>query len=74
MIRVGLILGVTLGLALLSSCFSIHIGAQPWERDLLAQPAMQYDELYESIDDHIYYSKEASSGGRSYGGGGCGCN
>ncbi len=26
------------------------------------------------IDDHIYFSKEASSGGRSFGGGGCGCN
>lgn len=28
----------------------------------------------EIIDDHIYFSKEASSGGRSFGGGGCGCN
>jgi hypothetical protein len=27
-----------------------------------------------AIDDHIYFSKEASSGGRGFGGGGCGCN
>jgi hypothetical protein len=27
-----------------------------------------------AIDDHIYFSKEAASGGRGFGGGGCGCN
>jgi len=27
-----------------------------------------------AIDDHIYFSKEASSGGAGYAGGGCGCN
>jgi hypothetical protein len=27
-----------------------------------------------ALDDHIYFSKEASSGGRGFGGGGCGCN
>ena len=26
------------------------------------------------LDDHIYFSKEATSGGRSFAGGGCGCN
>ena len=26
------------------------------------------------LDDHIYYSKESSSGGQGVGGGGCGCN
>ena len=26
------------------------------------------------VDAHIYFSKEASSGGRSFAGGGCGCN
>jgi hypothetical protein len=30
--------------------------------------------LDDAIDDHMYFSKEASSGGRSFGGGGCGCN
>jgi hypothetical protein len=26
------------------------------------------------LDDHIYFSKEATSGGRAFAGGGCGCN
>jgi uncharacterized protein DUF4266 len=49
---------------------------QPWERDVLARPEMSLDNapLDAAIDDHIYFSKEASSGGRGFGGGGCGCN
>jgi hypothetical protein len=49
---------------------------QPWERDVLAKPemALDGDGLDAAIDDHIYFSKEASSGGRGFGGGGCGCN
>jgi hypothetical protein len=60
---------VLLGLA---SC----AGVQPWERDVLARPEMSLDNapLDAAIDDHIYFSKEASSGGRGFGGGGCGCN
>ncbi len=52
------------------------IGAKPWEHDLLAQRAMQVDAypIETAMDDHIYFSKEASSGGRSFAGGGCGCN
>jgi len=51
-------------------------GAKPWERDLMAEQAMQLDPypLESAIDNHIYFSKEASSGGRSFAGGGCGCN
>jgi cytochrome c biogenesis protein CcmG/thiol:disulfide interchange protein DsbE len=52
------------------------IGARPWERDLLALPDMNLntDPLDLAFDDHMYFSKEASSGGRGFGGGGCGCN
>lgn len=52
------------------------LGVRPWERGLLADDAMRLDSdpLDWSIDDHIYFSKEASSGGRGFGGGGCGCN
>lgn len=62
-----------MGLAL-SGCASL--GVQPWERDVLARPEMSLDAnpLDAAIDDHIYFSKEASSGGRGFGGGGCGCN
>jgi hypothetical protein len=56
----------------LAGCASV----QPWERDVLARPEMSLDNapLDAAIDDHIYFSKEASSGGRGFGGGGCGCN
>jgi hypothetical protein len=48
----------------------------PWDRDLLAQPEMQLTahpvEGY--LDEHIFFSKEGSFGGKGVGGGGCGCN
>jgi hypothetical protein len=52
------------------------LGVKPWQRDILAREEMQLDSdpLDAAIDDHLYFSKEASSGGRSYAGGGCGCN
>jgi hypothetical protein len=51
-------------------------GVKPWQRDLMAKPEMQLDPypVDSTIDDHLYFSKEASSGGRGFGGGGCGCN
>jgi len=60
--------------ALLSGC--ADLGVKPWQRDLLAQPDMQLisDPVEAGLDDHIYFSKEATSGGRGFGGGGCGCN
>ena len=59
---------------LLTGCSSM--GVSPWERQVLAKPEMALNSspLDSALDDHIYFSKEASSGGRSYGGGGCGCN
>lgn len=61
-------------LALLTGCSSL--GVSPWERQNLAKPEMELNSspLSSALDDHIYFSKEASSGGRSFGGGGCGCN
>lgn len=52
------------------------LGVQPWEREVLAREDMQLDAnpVDAALDDHIYFSKEASSGGRGFGGGGCGCN
>lgn len=49
---------------------------QPWDRDILAQQKMQLvaDPLETYLDEHMYFSKEASSGGQGVGGGGCGCN
>jgi len=52
------------------------LGVKPWEREVLARPDMQLDSnaLDTAFDDHIYFSKEGTSGGRGFGGGGCGCN
>jgi len=62
-------------LALLSGC-SVWQPPQPWEKDILARPAMQLDAdpLARQLSRHVYTSKEAPSGGASVGGGGCGCN
>jgi hypothetical protein len=53
-----------------------NLGVQPWERDLLAKKEMSLgaEPLDNALDDHIYFSKEASNGGKGFGGGGCGCN
>ena len=61
-------------MALVSGCSSL--GVEPWQRDLLSRRDMTPggSRLDDAIDDHLYFSKEASSGGRSFGGGGCGCN
>jgi hypothetical protein len=57
-------------------CGCSGLGVQPWDRDVLARDEMQIvsDPLESSADEHIYFSKEASSGGQGFGGGGCGCN
>ena len=49
---------------------------EPWDRDLLADPAMTFNPtpMLSAVDQHIYFSKEASTGGQEVGGGGCGCN
>ncbi len=65
-----------LGAAVCGSGGCTVLGAKPWEHDLMAERAMQVNAypIEAGMDDHIYFSKEASSGGRSFAGGGCGCN
>ena len=60
--------------ALASGCNSL--GVKPWQRELLARDEMKLDgdSVDLAIDEHLYFSKEASSGGRGFAGGGCGCN
>jgi uncharacterized protein DUF4266 len=57
-------------------CLGGCANVKPWERSVLARDDMQIvsDPLDTSIDEHVYFSKEASSGGQGFGGGGCGCN
>ena len=61
-------------IATATGCSSL--GVEPWERDLLAKKEMSLsaEPIDAALDDHIYFSKEASSGGKGFGGGGCGCN
>ena len=49
---------------------------QPWERGRLASARMAWepDPLSAAYAEHVRFSKEASSGGLSASGGGCGCN
>lgn len=71
---IAVVVVVGISLLLFSGCATM--GVQVWQRDILSKPEMQLDSLAldRAIDDHIYFSKEASSGGRGFGGGGCGCN
>lgn len=58
----------------LQGCSSL--GVKPWQKATLAndEMLMAADALDLSFDEHIYFSKEASSGGQGFSGGGCGCN
>ncbi len=68
-------------LILLSGCetvsnITVSEDVKPWQKSALARPAMRLpqDGMQSFADEHIYFSKEASSGGNGVGGGGCGCN
>ena len=67
-----MLLPVLVALLSMSGCTAV----QPWERGELARTEMKWDPdpMKSSLRDHIYFSKEGSSGGASSGGGGCGCN
>lgn len=69
-----LLLILILTFSIISGC--AKMGVSVWERDILAKPSMQLDRnlIEREMDDHIYFSKEGSRGGRGFGGGGCGCN
>jgi len=59
-------------ITLLSGCVQVR----PWERGYLARKEMAWeaDALESMLNGQIFFSKEASSGGNSAAGGGCGCN
>lgn len=65
-------LAILLLLGLLQACAPV----QPWERGRLAEQRMSLDgdALLQAMDEHVYSSKEAASGGIEAAGGGCGCN
>lgn len=68
---------LALGLISLIGLFAAGCATvEPWERGNLADYTMRSDRdtLHTAMCDHIYFSREASNGGRGVGGGGCGCN
>jgi hypothetical protein len=56
-------------------CLTGCTQVSPWERGTLAKAQMALDPrpVLNSLDSHVYGSREAASGGGSAGGGGCGC-
>ena len=60
--------------ALATGCATAPV--HPWDRDLLAEKKMRLvpSPALHGIDEHIYFSKEGSTGGDDVAGGGCGCN
>jgi len=65
---------ITLLLSLLTACSNHSV--QVWQKQDLARPEMQFDtnSTQSSFESHFYFSKEGSSGGEGFAGGGCGCN
>jgi len=59
-------------LLLVGGCANV----KPWQRELLSDPIMQPGRNPIAADqiEHVYFSREAASGGSTVGGGGCGCN
>jgi hypothetical protein len=52
------------------------VNVKPWERGTLADSIMRSDRdpIGDALAEHIFFSREAASGGYGVGGGGCGCN
>ena len=63
-------------LLLLGGGCSAKVTVTPMERGYLADYLMRpdRDKLAVKMNDHAFFSREASRGGRGVGGGGCGCN
>ena len=59
-------------LLLTSGCENV----KPWQRGTMADYTMRADRdpLRTAQAEHIWFSREATSGGGGVGGGGCGCN
>jgi hypothetical protein len=52
------------------------VRVKPWERATLADYTMRPDRdpLHTAMAEHVYFSRESTTGGRGVGGSGCGCN
>jgi hypothetical protein len=66
--------GLALGLTGCTGTQAVRV--QPWERAALADYSMRSDRdpVADGLSDHVYFAREAASGGKGVGGSGCGCN
>ncbi len=71
-----LILAVTLCAALAATLCGGCRTVEPWEMWTLSDYTMRPDRdpLDDLFSENIYFTREAATGGRGVGGGGCGCN
>jgi Domain of unknown function (DUF4266) len=76
--KIAVYASMTAAIGLCTGCVSTtNLGqVSPWEKGNLAKSKMTFegDPLDQRFVQHIYGSKENSSGGYGVGGGGCGCN
>lgn len=56
----------------LCSCANVQYTERAFLADYVMLP--EKDPLYNSMSEHLYFSREAAYGGEGVGGGGCGCN
>jgi hypothetical protein len=76
-LRFWIFAALTAGGLLLGGCTNpALVRVQPWQRSTLASYAMNpgRDSLETGQLEHVFFSREAASGGRGVGGSGCGCN
>jgi hypothetical protein len=67
---------LTLAFALISLAMAGCSNVQPWQHGALADYKMNRnrDPIKTASDEHVYFSREAATGGQGVGGAGCGCN
>ena len=61
---------------LLIACGAGCANVKPWQREALSDYILRaYRDLLADLNnEHMWFSREATYGGRGVGGGGCGCN
>ena len=76
-LRLALLAALGAAAALAGGCSTASaVRVHPWERATLADVAMNPDRdpVGTAMNEHVYFSREAASGGLGVGGSGCGCN
>lgn len=73
-LQTAVLAAFALAAALLSGCSTVRV--QPWERGTLTEYSMRPDRdpLASAMNEHTYFSREATGGGNAVGGSSCGCN